>query len=91
MSTAVLPAVDLERLFGLELPCGGNRTPKSRPCPYSAAAEWESTHVCGPRTPTAFKCNACYREWYDGNFSGLCRCDDCGATGMRKGRMYRRL
>lgn len=79
---------ELEAIFDLEIPCGGNSTPKNRPCPHQAAAVWVCTHRCD-FDAKSFKCDACYAEWYN-TFGDDCVCSKCAEV-MPKFRMYRRL
>lgn len=86
--TDVVSVSDLEELFGLEIPCGGNISPRTRPCPDAAAAVVRNSHRCRIN-PSDFKCLKCYTEWLSaGAYSaGWCTCSRCGAR-MRMSQMY---
>jgi hypothetical protein len=78
------PIADLEAHFELEIPCGGNLFPKTRPCPHEAAAILVNRHAmgCDPK-PTTMKCWACYIEWYS-HSTDMWRCT-CGGIFPKAG------
>lgn len=72
---------DLEEMFALEIPCGGNLFPEKRPCPDKAPATLILRcphHV----TPEDFKCFECYSRWLRGHLdrgTPAIECDNgCG-------------
>lgn len=61
MSTQAHSDVELEELFGAEIPCGGN-SPANLPCGRVATLRTRG-HGC-PLPPAAFKCTDCWMVWY---------------------------
>lgn len=80
MNTLTDEVVDLEELFQLDIPCGGNLYPITRPCPDHAEADFVGTHMCLSR-PQDFKCASCHADWLqavlDDGEGDLVFCDVC--------------
>ena len=56
MSTETVCDTDLEEMFNLDIPCGGNNYPIEHDCPHQAAAAMASTHTCSSNRARGYKC-----------------------------------
>ena len=92
MSTETISISDLEEMLSNNLPCGGNITPKKRPCPHNAEAILVSSHNCPMgQIPQDLKCFSCYEIWRASNNDvDRVRCPSCGWIGSIFG-LYRPL
>ena len=89
MTTETLSVSELEEVFALEIPCGGNNTPEKRPCPGSAPAVLVKAHAsCGMEAPD-FKCIDCHALWAAQDFP-TASCKHCGLQMVRRA-WYRKL
>lgn len=85
---------ELEELFSQEVPCGGNLTPSSRPCPHQAAAKLALVRWCSCEYSDAdkfFKCFSCWADWVTA-FPGPPPCSFCGAVSpVSRVKVYREI
>jgi hypothetical protein len=82
---------DLEAMFAIELPCGGNIYPEKRPCPDNAPATMILRCPCDPG-PEDFKCFECYSRWLRAHIDKgtmSLSCEACGDTPIHE--CYRAL